>query len=262
MRRSPTQPRAYVPELPPPGGRCTVPTDQVQHLVQVLRLTPGDRFLAFDGRGQRRLCRLEHVERGRAATALVEETLVAPPGLELPHALELRVAPPRAAREESLVRSAVELGATRLSPLVARRGVRNPTRRPQALQRRWARWAIEACKQCGRDLLPEVTDPWSPGSAQASLEDAVVLHPSTPLLLPSLLEERLPGPVIVIVGPEGGLAEEEIDLLRSRGCRLAGLGPVTLRVETAALAALATAATWLRTRGSAAGPAQKNSSTS
>ncbi|MDR1519757.1 MAG: 16S rRNA (uracil(1498)-N(3))-methyltransferase [Planctomycetota bacterium] len=218
-------------------GEYVLDDNESRHAVQVLRLREGDAASVFDGRGahaagvvvkadgKRVRLRLEAPEREPAPTPR----------------LGLAVAIPKGGRWQNLVEKATELGADRLIPILAERSVSRGEGDPA----RWRRWSIEAAKQCLRSRLPEISRP---------LPLAELLEREGgrgyPLFLadsggeaPMRLRKRLIGAadLLFLVGPEGGFTSAEAESLRQAGAAAVRLSPFVLRIETAALAALAAA---------------------
>jgi 16S rRNA (uracil1498-N3)-methyltransferase len=153
---------------------------------------------------------------------------------ELPFALTLGVALPKGDRQRWIVEKAVELGVTRLVPLI--------TERSEKLgSEKLTRYVIEASKQCGRNRLMEIapaqswTD-WLVSRAETAPLPirAWVAHPTGRGLTAADVSQ--PGPTLVAIGPEGGLTDEEVAEATGAHWELIGLGPRILRIETAAAA--------------------------
>jgi len=217
------------------GDEVVFDADETHHLARVLRLGPGDLVYALDGCGAELTVRLTAVEPRAAAGAVIgRETLAA----ESPLELTLAQAVPRGGRMESIVRMATELGVTRIAPLLtARTVVRLEDQALRSARRaRWQRVAQEGAKQSGRAVVPAVEElqalaAWVAGRRQADLLVCFWEGARRPL------DEALPaGPVTgaaLIVGPEGGLSEREVEVVVEAGGVVAGLGPRILRTETA-----------------------------
>lgn len=228
-------PRFLVPGLPS-AGRVALPDEEGRHLSRVLRARPGDAVRLFDGLGREVECVV--VEAGKSG-ALVEirRDVEAPrPTREV----VLCTSIPRGDRMEWLVEKAVEAGVGTILPLAAERSVRKDAG-PNSI-RRWARAAVEAAKQCGRASVPEVAEPMELADAIARTADAtrVVATPGAGARLGDLL--RAAGPAAVFIGPEGGFEPAETALLGAAGVSPFGLGPLVLRIETAAVVAVHLAA--------------------
>jgi 16S rRNA (uracil1498-N3)-methyltransferase len=202
---------------------------------------PGERFLATDGEGRELVLEAERVSRSELSARVVEErVLPAGPG----SALTLAVAPPKGARMDVAVEKATECGVGRIVPLQTERSV---VRGRDASERvaRWRRIAASATAQSGRARLPEI-------APFAALADVLERPEGARLLLAhraagsrplaAALAGARPGEaVVVLVGPEGGFTEAEIDLAGRRGALAVSLGPNRLRTETAAVVAVALA---------------------
>ncbi|MCH1927178.1 16S rRNA (uracil(1498)-N(3))-methyltransferase, partial [Shewanella sp. C31] len=133
-----------------------------------------------------------------------------------------------------VVRMATELGATRIQPLVARHSV--PKEMGEGKLKRLQAVALEAAKQSGRLKVPQVLPP-IPLEAVPAVPQGLVAHVGAALLVREALDPARP--LALAVGPEGGFAEEEVELLRERGFVPVTLGRRGLRAETAAAALLA-----------------------
>jgi len=209
--------------------------DESKHVVRVLRLGPGDAVSVFDGRGREWEGVLEsvdgqevHVRLGRELTRPVDPTLE----------VVLFQALCRPDRMEWAIQKATEVGVAEIRPI---RSERVETREPGSERlERWRRIALEACKQSGRRRVPPVEQPGELPPAPPAGILALVLG-SGPDSLP-IREYTLaarPDVVWLAVGPEGGFSEEDRSILEGRGWREAGLGPRTLRTETAGVVAAA-----------------------
>jgi 16S rRNA (uracil1498-N3)-methyltransferase len=222
-----------------PGAAVALDSAQANYLVNVLRLRAGADMLVFNGRDGEWRARLVVAGRNRVALAVAEQTRPQPS----PGDLHYLFAPLKHARLDYMVQKAVEMGATRLQPVLTRR-----TQAERINLKRMRANAIEAAEQCGILALPEIGEPAALEQAIADFdrsrllvfcdEDAEVNDPVAALA--SVRPPEGPIPLAVLIGPEGGFAEEERAALMKlpRVVRLA-LGPRILRADTAAVAALA-----------------------
>lgn len=206
---------------------------EAHHLAAVCRLRAGDAVCLFNGDGHEYPASVIEVSK-RAVT--LDVLGVESPPRELPFRLEVAAPLPKGDRAQFLIEKLTELGVTRFVPLLTRRSVVQPR---ESTQEKLARWVIEASKQCGRNVLMEIGVPadWGEYCRRGDLPKMrLVAHPGGEDAKSDKGEER---EVAVAVGPEGGFTEEEIEMARSAGWRVIGLGPRVLRVETAALVLVA-----------------------
>ena len=231
-------PRFYC-AMPLPTGRLVALPDAVaRHAVGVLRLRDGDDVILFNGDGSECLGQL--VKTGKGAE--VQLKAVCAPERESPLAITLVQGVSSGERMDYTLQKAVELGVTRIQPVMMRRTiVRLDDEKRQKRRQHWQGVVIAACEQCGRNHLPEV-DPildfhdWLPGAgAHAGLR--LLLDPEASVRLRDL---PVPGgAVTLLAGPEGGFDPNEREMLRRIGFQPLSLGPRILRTETAAVAAMA-----------------------
>jgi 16S rRNA (uracil1498-N3)-methyltransferase len=206
----------------------------------VLRLRPGDTIVATDGAGRDYTVRLESVGQTATGTVLAEAAGVP----ASPLAITLVQGVPKGDKLEAILRAATELGVARLWPaLCARTIVRLEPARWRERARRWQRVAREAAKQSGRAVIPEIEPPrrladWLAGGEPADLRLCLWEGEGVPLG-GALSAAGVPRSALVVVGPEGGLADEEVDLARARGLTVVSLGRRILRTETAGPAIVA-----------------------
>jgi len=210
-----------------------LPEEASGHARRVLRLADGDAVTLFDGRGGEYAARLSRGGRARVEAWREVER-------EAPLAFTLAQALPAADKMDWIVQKAVELGVARLQPLSARRSVvRLAGERAQRRGGHWRQVAAAACEQCGRNRLPEIlplTDLAHFLGVGGGDETRLLLCPGEGLRLAELPR---PGAVTLLVGPEGGFADDEAEAAQAAGFRPLRLGPRVLRSETAGLAALA-----------------------
>jgi 16S rRNA (uracil1498-N3)-methyltransferase len=230
-------PRVYLDAPLAAGLAVSFDRGQANYLLNVLRLKPGDALLLFNGRDGEWQARLAGTGK-RALSAVIGERMREQPR---PSDLHFLFAPLKHARLDYLVQKAVEMGAARLQPVITRH-----TQVARVNLDRMRANVIEAAQQCGILTLPEVAEPGTfkavIGAADADRllvfcdEDAEVQDPVAALAAAA----RAGLPLAVLIGPEGGFAEEEREALLKRPnlVRIA-LGPRILRADTAAVAALA-----------------------
>lgn len=225
-----TAPRLFVPDDLGEGRIARLDAGQARYLGAVMRLGQGGEIRLFNGRDGEWLARIDAL--GKAGGTVTGRTLlrvqtVAP-------ALTLAFAPIKGDRGDMVIEKAVELGATHLAPVVTARTI---VRKPNL--ERWRARAIEAAEQCERLDAPAIAGPTDldrflagrTGDPLLFCDEAATGAAGAPALPP--------GPVTILIGPEGGFSPEERAMIRATpGVRIMGLGPRILRADTAAYAAL------------------------
>ena len=217
-------------------GNLELTGPEARQLAQVFRLRPGDEVEFFDGAGRIVLARLESVEPDRVMARALEERREEPaasPRLVLAQALL------KGKKMDFLAQKANELGVDTLLPLVTRFCERQSEGEAALVRRR--RIVIESCKQCGRAIPMRPAEPVPLTQADFSWAalKLVAWEGERAAALPEAEIRATPGPICLVIGPEGGLHADEAALLLDQGFRSFTLGPLILRAETAALAAVA-----------------------
>lgn len=207
--------------------RLTVRGAAYRHLFRARRAAAGERVRAVDGRGAARWGEIVAVGRDEGTIALGAE---APPN-EPARRLDLFVAAPRAERAAWLVEKATEVGVAAIHFVACERAPR--ALGPAAIAR-LERVAGAALEQCHRARLPEISGPLAWRELPVRLTPLAVRHVLDPAAASG---QQAPSvePAALLVGPEGGFTESELTELRAWGCVPLGLGPRTLRIETAAV---------------------------
>lgn len=204
------------------------------HLAKVLRLPAGTAFTLFDGSGFEWPATLTDPRAGRAQTGLGSARPTDSPIL-----LTLVQGISRGERMDWTIQKAVELGVARLSPVfTARTTVKLDAERVDRRMQHWHTIVVSACEQSGRTTLPHLDKPvpldtWLKARAIPTL----VLDPRGEIGIREALAEH-PGQAAVIIGPEGGLDDSELESAVQSGCTPVRMGPRILRTETAGLVAL------------------------
>lgn len=217
------------------GARLTLPEAAARHLVQVLRHGAGDSFIAFNGMAGEYTARLESVGK-REALAHIESFDAV--DRESPLQLTLVQCVSKGDRMDYTLQKAVELGVTRIVPLLSERSVvKLDAERWEKKMEHWQGVVISACEQSGRTRVPALDLPQKLLNGLPQSEGLkLVLAPGRGMSL-----RRLPASkaVTLLVGPEGGLSASEITYAQQQGYTGLTLGPRILRTETAGVAALA-----------------------
>ncbi|MGB0466429.1 MAG: 16S rRNA (uracil(1498)-N(3))-methyltransferase [Pontibacterium sp.] len=229
-------PRFYEQQPLTEGALIDLSDPVVQHVCKALRMRTGDALILFNGDGHEYQARLETVEK-RRARALIQQRHS--PLTE--SSLDIRIGQSlsRGERMDYAIQKATEMGMQQMTPLFsARCEVRLSTERQDKRIRHWQQVALSACEQSGRCAVPEIQAPL-PLKQWIEQEDAelkLVLHHHS---AQPLGEFQKPASVALLIGPEGGLSEEEVTLALDNGFKPVALGPRVMRTETAPVATLA-----------------------
>ncbi|GGK04848.1 16S rRNA (uracil(1498)-N(3))-methyltransferase [Pseudomonas matsuisoli] len=218
-------------------GEHALPEAAAHYIARVLRLGPGAAVQLFDGSGMEYRGTLIEAGKKQVRVALDE----ALPGLsESPLHIHLGQGLSRGERMDWAIQKATELGVAEITPVVSERcEVRLKDERAEKRLLHWRQIAISACEQCGRSRLPVIhapatLDEWT-HTIEADLK--LVLHPvATPLS-----DHSRPTRLAFLIGPEGGLTDDEVERAHAEGFHPARLGPRVLRTETAPVVALSLA---------------------
>lgn len=218
-------------------GDIALGGDEARH-VAAQRLRAGDAIALFDGCGHLARGRIRALNR-REVLVQVEQHRHEPPPVPQ---LELYSAVPKGDRVAVLLDMATQLGITRFVPLRWRHSVADPGERAPE---RWRRICIEACKQSRRLHVPEIaaTAPAADAAvrARASPRCLLVAHPDGETVPVATVDLRSAERIALFVGPEGGLTDDEVEMLRRLGARFVRLNDAVLRIETAAVALICAA---------------------
>src|SRR5713226_8000976 len=243
---------------------------EAHHARDVLRLKRGDRAVLFNGRGREVTAEIVDLGRDEIRLRKLHETETPP----LRCRITLAQAIPKGKNMELIVQKAVEIGAAEIAPLISERTIVDlGANEAEQKQAKWRQVAIEAAKQCGQNWLPQIQTPRTMKEFFADVEarvptrkfsDAAETAATTPFdlrligsLQPDAVHlkkvladyadqhrsveeqirrgEHLPTHVLMLVGPEGDFTPAELALAKSHGCLPITLGPIVLRVETAAI---------------------------
>jgi len=230
-------PRIYQPI--PLATQETILLDEngSRHIGKVLRMLPGDTLRIFNGQGGEYHAVIAKVDKKRVSVTLNE---FASDDKCSPLKIHLAQVMSRGDRMDYAIQKAVELGVNTITPLTsARCEVKlNPQRLEKRLQQ-WQQQVISACEQCGLNIVPEIKPcvSLSDFCSNAEEDKKIMLHPGE-THAKNYLAQPSPENVCVIVGPEGGLNDIEINIAREHGFECLALGPRIFRTETAPVAML------------------------
>jgi 16S rRNA (uracil1498-N3)-methyltransferase len=225
-------PRAYLP----PSAWTETPFlcgDEAKHLAQVLRIQPDQWITVFDGLGNYAEAKVLSVSKQRLDLMLdLAESKPTP----LPE-ITLAQAIPKGKNMDWIVQKAVELGVSRIQPLVTRHSIVSPG---DQKAEKWRRTALEACKQCAQFTIPAIEDPLSlsewiakPDASELKIIASLAENPQN--FREILAAHPQLGSVTILIGPEGDFSPQETDAALAAGFIPVTLGDLVLRVETATM---------------------------
>jgi len=222
--------RFYLPNLQQP----LLSAEEAHHALHVLRLKVGDMLNAFDGRGHEAQARIAEITKDSVRLTILQRSNTP----SLPCRVTLAQAIPKKSMD-LIVQKATELGVASIVPLLSERSVVKLDEDSRRMDR-WHGIALEACKQCGNNWLPEIQPPRkardfldSPGKFDLKL--IASLQPDSKPLKAILGEAPKPSSILILIGPEGDFTPAELGLAKSAGCLPLSLGPLVLRADTAAI---------------------------
>ncbi|HME89172.1 MAG TPA: 16S rRNA (uracil(1498)-N(3))-methyltransferase [Chthoniobacterales bacterium] len=232
---------------------------QAHHAREVLRMKRGERAVVFNGRGREITAEIVDLAKREIRLRKLQENQTPP----LRARITLGQAIPKGKNMDLIVQKAVEIGAAEIAPLISERTIVDLDKKEaEQKQERWQQIAIEAAKQCGQNWVPQISTPQKLKEfffvearvLMRSLPDAAETAATTPFdlrLIGSLQPDAIhlkkiladysaqhrdrAKSVLMMVGPEGDFTPAELALAKSNGCLPITLGPIILRVETAAI---------------------------
>ncbi|MEO2074511.1 MAG: 16S rRNA (uracil(1498)-N(3))-methyltransferase [Bacillus sp. (in: firmicutes)] len=226
--------------------RFLIDEEDRHHIVKVMRMQIGDQIICVDPKGKQAVCRLAEITDERVVADVVQWKEESP---ELPIRITIASGLPKGDKLEWIIQKGTELGAHQFLPFSAARSVVKWDEKKAAKKiERWQKIAKEAAEQSHRAVMPEIISPMTFKALLekskdyqyklAAFEDESRKGEAS--LFASTLKQMKKGESLLLVfGPEGGLANEEVQLLKDHGFGLCGLGPRILRTETAPLYTLA-----------------------
>jgi 16S rRNA (uracil1498-N3)-methyltransferase len=257
--------RFYIPPENWNPDALVLTGSEVHHARDVLRMNPGAKAVLFNGQGREITAEVVEVGRDNVRLKKLHEAETPP----LRCRITLGQAIPKGKNMDLIVQKAVEIGAAEIAPLISERTIVELDAKDAAQkQAKWQQVAIEAAKQCGQNWLPQVHAPRKlkaffsdppveaavPGGkssrpVRASRRDAAATHDLRLIgslqsdaqhlkkILSGFVTEHgdRPKSVLMLIGPEGDFTPAELSLARTHGCLPITLGPIILRVETAAI---------------------------
>lgn len=219
-----------------PASSVVLDEKASRHLGKVLRCKVGDSLILFNGDGHQYEAIISAVDKQQVTVTVGAQSS---PRVESPLHIHLGIAMSRGDRMDWVLQKSTELGVTAITPLVTERTeLKLKGEREDKKLEHWRQVIISACEQCGRNVLPVLHSPLSgrEWSKNIATDCKLVLHHRSHRGLERQLKVKS---AALLIGPEGGLSEEEIVFAERQGFQSLTLGPRVLRTETAPLAAIA-----------------------
>lgn len=231
--------RVFVEQPLVAGKGVGLPEQAGLHLTRVLRLEPGATITLFDGSGGEYTGTLERDGKNWWAKVGAHD----PVERESPLDITLLQGVARGERMDLIMQKSTELGVTRIVPVLLERSVvRVDAKQRDRKREHWQAVVAAACEQCGRNRVPTVGDAIGLGDALGLLPAGAarfLLAADGAETLPAFATRTRGQPLVLLIGPEGGIADKEETFAKVNGFVACRLGPRILRTETAGLAALA-----------------------
>jgi 16S rRNA (uracil1498-N3)-methyltransferase len=219
------------------GEDITLDALSSRHLATVLRLKSGDHVSIFNGQGGEFLATLMDCNSKRVTASIISFTDVE---RESPLHIHLGIGMSRGDRMDWVIQKATEVGVTEITPLYTERTeVKLKGDRAEKKLRHWQQICISACEQSYRNKIPNIHSPIALNQwiSAVNTEKKLVLHHRSQHKL-SVLGEQQPSSLALLIGPEGGLNNQEIEAAEKAGYAPLALGPRVLRTETAPIVAI------------------------
>lgn len=218
------------------GNKATIEGDDVKHIYKVLRLEEGDEVVINNSEGKEFLGRIADVNKSFVTVDIVE-------AMEINNESDLKVdlyqGLPKSAKMDYIVQKGTEMGINKFTPIITERVIVKSELGEFKKTDRWRRIALEACKQSKRTLIPEVNEPieFEDLLNQLKMYDIIVVpyENQEGFGIKKMCKElqKEIKTAAVVIGPEGGFEESEIESLKEIGAYIVTLGPRILRTETA-----------------------------
>ncbi|WP_017414426.1 16S rRNA (uracil(1498)-N(3))-methyltransferase [Clostridium tunisiense] len=224
------------------GDNCIIEGEDVKHIYKVLRLESGDKININDGEGTEYLGEVQDVNKKEVKVKLLEK-------VELNNESNLKVhlyqGMPKSAKMDLIVQKCTELGISKITPIITERVVVKSELSEFKKVDRWNRIALEACKQSKRSLIPIINTPIEFEELLQDLKEYdLIIVPyenaqgqGIRYVVNEVRNKEIKD-VAIIIGPEGGFEESEIQSFKDLGAYIVTLGPRILRTETAGFTAL------------------------
>lgn len=235
-------PKFFVDPANVQGSSIIITGDDVNHITKVLRLSENDIIMVCDGDGKDYKVAIRNLSKKEVVTEIMEEI---PCLTEPPVKVVLFQGIPKASKMEYIIQKNTELGISEIVPVMTHRTVVKIEDKKAEMNKldRWQKVALEAAKQCNRGRVPVISQPVRFDEAVERLAGMNIkimpYEKENGLGLKSLLQSNVkPETIGILIGPEGGFEESEVENAHKKGVSTVTLGPRILRTETAGAAVL------------------------
>lgn len=218
----------------------TVDGQDAQHIKRVLRLKTGDPIVLLDGTGFEYIAKIVRFSNDRVYISIAEKYLTA---TESPLQIIVGQGYLKDKKMDMLVRHLTEIGITKWIPVISGRSVPQPDKKRVASRiKRWEVIANEAVKQSRRSIPPEIGEPlfFKDVIIKNSSVDLKIIffeNETIPLKKSLVLAVQNPSNIMIMLGPEGGFSNKEVEMAKAEGFITASMGPRILKAETASISA-------------------------
>ena len=226
-----SNPTFYIPPEQIAGSQATLTGDELRHARLTLRLGTGDSVKIVDGEGASWNALIKSMDKEKSTLTLSDKKVELIPSFKL--TIAMGIVP--GDRFDWAIQKGTELGAADFIPLLTERTelkIRGYWKRLDRLKR----VIVSTCKQCGRSRFPTISEPVLLKELKTDPYDLSVVfwEEKTARHLKEVTEGiEPPGSVLMVIGPVGGLTADEVELLKDKGFKVAGMGQMVLRTETA-----------------------------
>ncbi len=219
------------------GEQIIIDGKDAEHIGRSLRMKIGDEITICDCIGNDYFCKISSISDEICCSIMKKEKSKSEPNVHV----TLYQAMPKSDKFETIIQKSVELGVTKIVPILTTRCVSRPDKKTMSKKlKRYEKISLEAAKQCGRGIIPEISDIMSFKEAITSMKTenhAILFYERGGINLKNFNFSAKDN-ISIMIGSEGGFSEEEAEFAKNNGVIIAGLGNRILRCETAPLAAL------------------------
>ena len=227
--------RYFIPPNEWEDEQLSLTGDEAKHCSRVMRAREGDAVEIFDGVGTSATCQVASIMRDAVLCRISTKTT----SPKIQHPITLCQAIPKGGNMELIVQKAVELGVSKIQPLITAHTVARPDSADKKCAK-WQRIALEACKQCGQNYLPEIAmpqpfDQWLKNTEHNHTRLIAALDENAVHLRDHFSAHPPQGNISLLVGPEGDFSSDEYTAAYQTGFQPVSFGNLVMRVETASI---------------------------